>query len=48
MLRITYQTYSPIIGNTTITDDFKSIEDFRLFAYAVFSGKWSIIKIDNV
>ena len=48
MLRITYQTYSPIIGNNTVTDDFKSIEDFRLFAYSLFSGNWSIVKIDNV
>jgi hypothetical protein len=48
MIRITYQTYSPIIGNNTVTDDFKSIEDFRLFATALFHGKWSIIKIDNV
>lgn len=48
MLRITYQTYSPIIGDNTVTDDFKSIEDFRLFAYSLFSGNWSIVKIDNV
>lgn len=48
MIRITYQTFSPIIGNCTVTDDFKSMEDFRIFACALFSGNWCVLKVENV
>ena len=50
MVRITYQTTSPITGiaSVPVTDDFKSMEDFRIFACALFSGNWCVLKVENV
>ena len=49
MLRISYTTYSKALDKEfEDSGDFQSIEDFRLFATALFHGNWSIVKIDNV
>jgi len=49
MLRITYQTFEPELGKSyTNTGTFKSMEDFRLYACALFSGRWAIADVEYI
>ncbi len=49
MLKITYQTYSPILNKSFIdTKIVQKMSDFTLFAYALFSGNWAILKTEQI
>jgi len=46
-MKITYKTFCPTLKRTFVdTRTFRTMEDFRLFAYALFSGNWEIISVD--
>ncbi len=49
MLKVTFSVYSPILKKTFVNvKNVKSIEDFRLYAYSLYSGNWSIVSTENV
>jgi len=49
MLKVTYNTYSSILDKSFVdTKIVQNISDFKLFAYALFSGNWSIISVENL
>lgn len=48
-IRVFYTTYSPILKRSF--QDFKDVKnlgDFRLFAYAIFSGNWKIDRVEKL
>ena len=49
MLRVTYTTFSTVL-NRSFTDVkvVESMADFRLFAYALFHGHWSILSVEEI
>lgn len=47
MLKITFQVYEPCLDKTfTNVKEVKSMDDFRLYAYSLWSGNWSIISVE--
>ena len=48
ILNITFDVYSPILKETFRNKrTFRSMEDFRLHAYALYSGNWSIVSVEK-
>ncbi len=49
MLRVTFSTYSAALNKTfTNVKTVRTMEDFRLYAYSLFSGNWAIISVEHV
>ena len=47
MLKVTFSTYSAVLGKTFINvKTVQTMADFRLYAYSMFSGNWSILSIE--
>ena len=47
MLKVTFQVFEPCLNNTFINvKEVKSMDDFRLYAYSLWSGNWSIISVE--
>ena len=47
MLKITFSVYAPLLKKTFINvKTVKSMEDFRLYAYSLYSGNWAIISVE--
>tara|TARA_R110000822_G_scaffold17178_4_gene57950 strand:+ start:807 stop:1178 length:372 start_codon:yes stop_codon:yes gene_type:complete len=48
MLKITFKCFSPILNKTFVNvKAVKTMEDFRLYAYSLFSGNWEIISVET-
>jgi hypothetical protein len=46
MKTYTFNTYSPILNKTfTQVKTFASDSDFRLYAYALYSGNWELVSV---
>ena len=49
MLRITYKSFEPCLRQWfTNTGDFRSMADFKTYAYSLFSGRWAIVRVERV
>ena len=49
MVRVTYQTYSRVLDkHFEDSGVFRSMEDFRIFACALFSGNWCVLNVETV
>jgi hypothetical protein len=47
MLKVTFQVYEPCLDKTFVNvKEVKSMADFRLYAYSLWSGNWSIISVE--
>lgn len=46
MMTITFRTYSPILDKFFVNvKEVKSMEDFTLYARALYSGNWEIVDV---
>jgi hypothetical protein len=44
MIEVTFSTYSKVLNKSFVNvKEVKNMDDFRLFATALYSGNWSII-----
>ena len=49
MKKITYKTFSKILNKTfTHQEVFRSLDEFRLYVFSLYSGNWQIVKIEDI
>lgn len=47
-MKITFKIYSPILKKIFINvETFRTMEDFRLYAYSLYSGNWEIVSVEE-
>lgn len=48
MLTVTYRVFEQELNRTfENTKTVRTIEDFRLFAYSLYSGNWEVVKVSK-
>ena len=49
MIRVTFNTYSAVLDKSFVNvKDVKTMDDFRLYATALYSSNWSIISTEQI
>ena len=47
MINVTFKCYEPSLNRTFINSKrVVSMADFRLYAYSLYSGRWSILSVE--
>ena len=49
MINVTFECYEPSLNRTFINSKrVVSMSDFRLYAYSLYSGRWSILNVEYI